>query len=33
LLSTDKAVQHRHAIEKDAMHEYYDKHGGAPGHH
>jgi|Transcript_4480 hypothetical protein len=28
-----KAVQHRHAIEKDAMHEYYDKHGGAPGHH
>jgi hypothetical protein len=29
----DPLVQQRHAIQKLALHEYYEKHGGAPGHH
>jgi hypothetical protein len=29
----DKAVQHRHEIQKVALKEYYEKHGGAPDHH
>jgi hypothetical protein len=28
-----KLIQARHALEKDAVKEYYEKHGGAPGHH
>lgn len=29
---TDPAIQHKHEVEKEAMKEYYDKHGGAPHH-
>jgi hypothetical protein len=31
--STDRNVQESRAIEKQAMKEYYEKHGGSPGHH
>jgi hypothetical protein len=30
---TDKSIQHKHVVEKEALHEYYEKHGGAPDHH
>ena len=30
---TDKNIQHKHEIQKVALHEYYEKHGGSPGHH
>ena len=30
---TDKLVQHRHEVQKEALKEYYAKHGGAPDHH
>ena len=29
----DKNIQHKHEIQKVALHEYYEKHGGSPGHH
>jgi hypothetical protein len=29
----DKSIQHKHVVEKEALHEYYEKHGGAPDHH
>jgi hypothetical protein len=33
-LSRDyKAIQHKHDVQKQAMKEYYEKHGGAPDHH
>ena len=32
-LVADKVIQHKHVVEKEALHEYYEKHGGAPDHH
>ena len=32
-IMTDGVVQHKHAIEKEAVHEYWEKRGGAPDHH
>jgi hypothetical protein len=29
----DNNIQHKHAVQKEALHEYYEKHGGAPDHH
>lgn len=28
-----KNMQHKHVVEKEAMKEYYEKHGGSPDHH
>jgi len=32
-LLADPAIQKKHEIQKKALHEYYEKHGGAPDHH
>jgi len=28
----DQVIQEKHATERTALHEYYEKHGGAPHH-
>jgi hypothetical protein len=33
LIGADKQIQHKHVVEKEALREYYEKHGGAPDHH
>ena len=30
---TDKRIQHKRAIEKEALKEYWEKRGGEPAHH
>lgn len=32
-INTDKNIQHKHEIQEKALAEYYEKHGGSPGHH
>lgn len=33
LFISDPRVQHEHAIQKEALQEYWEKRGGAPDHH
>jgi hypothetical protein len=32
-LYSDNRIQHDHSVQKEALHEYWEKRGGAPDHH